>query len=72
MRTEIEDVRKIVHAFSRSRGEDSLIQLLIGLQYEPCHREICTATNKLISALSNRNINYLTKRERNGNPSVKS
>ena len=45
MRTEIEDVRKIVHAFSRSRGEDSLIQLLIDLQYEPCHREICTATN---------------------------
>ena len=29
MRTEIEDVRKIVHAFSRSRGEDSLIQLVL-------------------------------------------
>ena len=29
MRTEIEEDRKIVHAFSRSRGEDSLIQLVL-------------------------------------------
>ena len=29
MRKEIEEDRKIVHAFSRSRGEDSLIQLVL-------------------------------------------